>query len=1461
MAAMTSLSSPPVMRRFCCVKVSHRSPGWLAALLLLAVLLPLFLQLPIVYAAPGSLTPTRLTYIDRFQPSPNSPVRVIVQLKDEPLAVAVSRAASFVSPLGESDTSALRAQAARLVDGRQQLWQQIEQQIEQQGRQVTLNREYSFLLNGFALTINEADQEWLEGLPQVKAVYPDLEVEAALDESVLQIGTPTVWEMRDRHGLPVTGSGISMAIIDTGIDYTHPDLGGCLGPGCRVAGGYDFVNQDGDPTDDHGHGTHVAGIAAANGGMRGVAPDANLVAYKVLNVLGKGYQSNVIAALEMAVNPDGNPITPDGAQVINLSLGNSLAHPDDPQAQAADLAAQLGAVVVAAAGNRGPAQDTIYSPAIARQAIAVGSVSKTDQLSEFSSRGFTYPVRMIKPEILAPGEAILSTALGGGYEQKSGTSMATPHVAGAAALLRQLYPEWTVEQVKGALVNTSRDLGYQMFAQGNGRLDVAEAANAKFLATPATLSFGQVSVQSESVTVLSSITLKNKADTPIEVSLIYERIDNNELSPPAQYLTLERQSLSIPANASSTVGVTLNISPSASEGYHLGRIIAQGGGTKVTVPVITHVSHEVELSVYSGAAGFLEISKCATRLTPPAYPAYLRKVVLYVKSQPLAVRDGVRIFIQDEDHRDLLVEPVTLSETAWNDPRWVEIDLSALNITIPQGSFYVYLEGFPVQESSGTGIGAASSRSGATYRKTDQGNWEVMNDVFLVATVSSTPATQIGDFKSPALTVLHPKDGFIAQGILPVDVKARDTSGIREVLFYVDNIFHSVDLEAPYTTNLDTQSMYDGRHTLSVVAVDNMRHFKFLSRLFYVQNSPPLQLFTAAGLDSPAIPGSMNQWLAKGDIDQDGRDEIFVMKRLDVTGQYQMQVFQHDGSGFSSLGSFVYHGSIETASPKLAVGNVDADPQIEIVIAGANDLGANNAGGDYFVDIYQYDDAGGFFLEYHQEWRPAQARAVASDIALGDVTGDGGDEIVLGGWGNISVLHFEDGEFKPQVLVLHSSWDSSPTLHTTTVGDYDGDGMAEIIDHQNSAGCPFGLAVAKWNAATGQFEVIDSKFLDNQFSWGRLAADLDGDTDDLSDEFILGDYSGYVSIYKRKSEGYTLVWQGQMGPRASSMAADDVDKDGRLDVVVQTGAFRLGGKLHFIGLTTDDFWELKGSREFKQGVGTESPEDRYGLLVSDFDGDGEPEFGTSMSDESLLSRIYLYQIVPFSLSAATYSGQAMDGLAYFEITMSNTSALLETYFLSIDPSSSLPAGWSAKVEPDIIQLDPYSTQNVRLIIEHPASTLATSVGMVVIKAVLTAKPEVSATLRTATFVPPRYSVMLRAGVNRSQLYQAIRTILPLEVENTGNITSTFTLSLHPQNWPSGWLALVDNQPDSLELTLDPGQSFMLTLQVIIPEGAPYGLTGLLELSVVSQDNAEASDTLRLTFTVEAPIIYLPIIRK
>ena len=209
-------------------------------------------------------------------PGPDDEVRVIVELVDQPVLVYARRTLNTVpGRLTLAQVSALQTYRNKLAAVRRQ----FVARLARQGIQMNINYEYEDLFNGLALTIKMRHWQDLTRLPEVRAVYPDYDAQAALTASIPLIGASDVWKINDERGVPVTGAGIRVAIIDSGVDYTHLDLGGCaiIGPNCKVVAGYDIWNDDSDPFDDWGHGTHVAGIVAANGALTGVAPDARAI--------------------------------------------------------------------------------------------------------------------------------------------------------------------------------------------------------------------------------------------------------------------------------------------------------------------------------------------------------------------------------------------------------------------------------------------------------------------------------------------------------------------------------------------------------------------------------------------------------------------------------------------------------------------------------------------------------------------------------------------------------------------------------------------------------------------------------------------------------------------------------------------------------------------------------------------------------------------------------------------------------------------------------------------------------------------------------------------------------------------------------------------------------------------------------------------------------------------------------
>jgi len=514
-----------------------------------------------------------------IQPGPEEMVRVIILLQGDAVSAYKAHLRTVATRLSAGQSELARA----YVEILRQNHERALSEMRTQGIQVLVHREYTYLLNGLAASIKMVDWTRLERLPLVQAVYPDYQVHVTLPQSVPLIGADSVWNLEDANGQPVTGRDIRVAVIDTGIDYTHPDLGGCFGPGCKVAGGWDFVNNDGDPWDDHGHGTHCAGIVAANGLLKGVAPDAILYAYKAVDQNGVSTHADIIAAIERAADPDGDPATDDAVDVISLSLGGP-GNPDEALPLAVDAAVAAGIVVAASAGNNGPSYWSMSSPGLARQAFAVGASDKYDVMADSSSRGPVFDYwQLVKPDIVAAGVGINSTVPVAGilghpsrYRSESGTSMATPHVAGCAALIKQLHPDWSPVLVQANLMNTAQNLGRDVYTQGAGRVQVDRAARAGAVLTPGSIGFGLVDVAQGLWTRTAYLRLSNVSMTSLSCSL-----QVSGTLPPGVTFHLEPANVTLDANEAITVTFQItvdnDVTPFQTQEpyFHEGQVVCQ----------------------------------------------------------------------------------------------------------------------------------------------------------------------------------------------------------------------------------------------------------------------------------------------------------------------------------------------------------------------------------------------------------------------------------------------------------------------------------------------------------------------------------------------------------------------------------------------------------------------------------------------------------------------------------------------------------------------------------------------------------------------------------------------------------------------------------------------------------------------------------------------------------------------
>jgi subtilisin family serine protease len=415
----------------------------------------------------------------------------------------------------------------------------------------------------------------------IKKIWLDGKGRALLDKSVPQIGAPAAWKAG------FTGKGVKVAVLDTGIDKSHPDLK------TRVVGAKNFTT---DPAGDkYGHGTHVASIiagtaAASSGKYKGVAPDAQLLDGKVCDGEGGCEESALIAAMEWAA-------VEQKAKVVNISLGwPDTAEVNPMEAAVNRLTAQTGTLFVIAAGNEGPDAKTVDSPGSADAALTVGAVDKSDQLADFSSQGPRLGDDAIKPDVTAPGVDIVAARAKDGeigepvgqyYLRLSGTSMATPHVVGAAALLAQEHANWRGPELKAALMGSAKKLpGQGVFAQGAGRIDVAKAITSSVLVSPASLSFGKALwPHTDDKPVAKQLTYRNLGKAPVTLALKLTASSADGKPAPASAFRLSATSLTIPAGGSASVTVTSNTKHNGADTLYSGQVVATAAGATIGTPL------------------------------------------------------------------------------------------------------------------------------------------------------------------------------------------------------------------------------------------------------------------------------------------------------------------------------------------------------------------------------------------------------------------------------------------------------------------------------------------------------------------------------------------------------------------------------------------------------------------------------------------------------------------------------------------------------------------------------------------------------------------------------------------------------------------------------------------------------------------------------------------------------------
>ncbi|CCH29669.1 S8 family serine peptidase [Actinosynnema sp. NPDC047251] len=401
-----------------------------------------------------------------------------------------------------------------------------------------------------------ADKLWLDGKARV-----------ALDQSVPMVGAPGAWQAG------FDGGGVTVAVLDTGYDQEHPELRGV------VTAAKDFTGEG--IQDNDGHGTHVAATVAGRGGRyTGVAKGANLAVGRVCGAFDCP-ESAVIAGMEWAAREV-------GAKVVNLSLGGDQSDGSDPLSQAVDrLTAETGALFVVAAGNSYTYRK-VSGPAAADEALAVANLTKQGALAESSSRGPRYGDYAVKPDIAAPGTDIVAArakdtlpgqAVDELHARLTGTSMAAPHVAGAAAILAQRNPTWTARELKAQLMASAQGVADSADHVGTGLLDVRRAVEQGVRADVGSLSFGLLEWPHTNV-FEKTVTYRNDGDQPVTLELRHDL--GADFTVPSNVV--------VPAHG--TAPVVVRLDPAKGNGMFFGHVKASAPGIALTTAVGAYVQEE-----------------------------------------------------------------------------------------------------------------------------------------------------------------------------------------------------------------------------------------------------------------------------------------------------------------------------------------------------------------------------------------------------------------------------------------------------------------------------------------------------------------------------------------------------------------------------------------------------------------------------------------------------------------------------------------------------------------------------------------------------------------------------------------------------------------------------------------------------------------------------------------------------
>jgi hypothetical protein len=642
----------------------------------------------------------------------------------------------------------------------------LKENIELDMPEIEIDHVYD-AINGFSGIMPLQIYQQLSQADYVKAIQINREIsilEDDLDWGVDDTQADQVWGGAENAVDVVSGNyagqGVKVAIIDTGIDYTHSDLND------NYVGGYDFVDDDSDPMDEHNHGTHCAGIVAAEdneAGVIGVAPHASLYGVRVLNAQGSGTIADIVAGIDWTVD--------NGMDVISMSLGASSG--DSSLEAACDNANAAGVVVVCASGN--DYGSSISYPAHYDSTIAVGAIDSSHNIASFSNVG---------PEqcVVAPGVNIYSTVRGGSYQQMSGTSMACPMVSGVSALMLSADSTLTTSELKTIMYDTAVDLGSSGFdnTYGYGMVDAKAAVDeidggGGDDTTPPTV---DITNPSDGATVSDTVSIQADASDNIGVTKVSCRIDsgswNDDSSSPYSWswdtTSYSDGSHTITCRAYDAAGnydddsITVTVDNDGGGGgepqeYTFTGSVSQGSDSDIhtfSVPTDT-LTVDVELSFSS---------------------SYDFDLSLW---DNLGQRTG----------------------------GWTSTESSTSN-EIANGDYSGY---------------SANPETITVDPPEDFGTWEVGCYAYdgsgsYTITVIVTPSSGGGDTTPPIVDITSPSDGATVSDTITIQADASDETAMDSVEFYIDGSLLSTDSSSPYSASLDTTTLSDGSHTITAKAID-----------------------------------------------------------------------------------------------------------------------------------------------------------------------------------------------------------------------------------------------------------------------------------------------------------------------------------------------------------------------------------------------------------------------------------------------------------------------------------------------------------------------------------------------------------------------------------------------------------------------------------------------------------------